>query len=289
MDFIYWILFGLKLVACSSFSFMDAYRNEMYEYSNQLYDKYLKYTVESYALSALTYYSACKNNASRNATIVYSCHPAVTDTVDLCVYSYRMVCAYYREHPIEPFHARWISQNHLVMIGIEQPAYTLKNVEKYNLLHHIDSRFSAHIFLRNFGMDSFALSQMQLNCVYNEKLLYARFNDIYVSRVQSSDSIILRSIDDFTRPSKVAFLSVSVSINQKKYNVDMDKKWMYVNNHLFSKTFLKRYFDYHNIKVRFTNDYVVNLMDNNIHMFQLKPGEYIQLNANDYTMKNTLK
>lgn len=285
MDYTYCILLGLHLVACSLFAYFDANRDKIQLYITHIYDKYLKYTIESSAISALTCYSAWKNKVCRISVTIYECHPLATHTADLCIYGYKSGCSFYGGYLIEPFCPQWISQNQLITIEYKQPAYPLKNIETYNSLPRIDTPFSAHIFIRSFNMDSFSLSQMQLNQVYSEKLLYARFNDIYVSRVQLSDSITLRSAADFTRPSKVSFLSISVSVNKKKYNVDMEKKWMYVNNDLFSKTFLTRYFDYHNITVKLTNDYVVNLMDNNINMFQLKPGEYIQLSHNDYTIK----
>lgn len=288
-DYTYWYIFGLHVIACSLFAYIDNHFIEIQQYVSQLYNKYMENLVNSYGLTALTYYSVCKNKLSNLTVSIYKCHPYITYSVDVCIYGYQYIRSAYHEYPIEPFQTQWISQNHTVMVGIEQPAYQLKNMETYDILRCMDSRMNAPIFIRNFNNDSFSLNQIQLNCITNERLLYARFNNIYVSRVQLSDSIILRSVNEFTCPSKVAFLSVSLSINQKKYNIDMDKKWMYVNNHLFSKTFLKRYLDYHNIKIRFTNDYVVNLMDNNINMFQLKPGEYIQLNTNDYTIQKTSK
>lgn len=251
--------------------------------------KYIKTGAYSYALTALTTYSALKNKFTRAATSVYVCHPYVTYSVDICSYGYKWTIATYWNHRIEPFHPIWITQNHLLMYGIEQPAYTLHNLESYTFIYDDNALSSMYTFIRKFNASAFALSKIQLNCMHNEKLLYARFNEISVVRVQCADLVQLDTFDDFTRPSKVAFLSVTLTLNRKKYNIDVEKSWLYVNNELFSKTFLKRYFDYHNVDIRFTNEYVVDIMDSNINMFKLKPGDYIVLNQKDYAIKQYVK
>ena len=251
--------------------------------------KYIKTGAYSYALTALTRYSALKNKFTRAAASVYVCHPYVTYSVDICSYSYKWVIATYCNHRIEPFHPIWITQNHLLMLGVEQPAYTLQNLESYTFIYDDNALSSMYTFIRKFNSCAFALSKIQLNCMHNEKLLYARFNEISVVRVQSGELVQLNTFDDFTCPSKVAFLSVTLTLNRKKYNIDVEKSWMYVNNELFSKTFLKRYFDYHNVDIRFTNEYVVDIMDSNINMFKLKPGDYIVLNHKDYAIKQYVK
>ena len=253
------------------------------------YDKYMRTTVNSYALSALTTYSALKNKYTRAVTSVYLCHPYVTYSIDICSYGYKWTIATYWNLRIEPFHPIWITQNHLLMSGIEQPSYRLHNLDSYTFIYDDNALSSMYTFIRKFNETTFALSKIQLNCIHNEKLLYARFNEISVARVQSTELGQLTTFDDFTRPSKVAFLSVTLTLNRTKYNIDVEKSWMYVNNELFSKTFLKRYFDYHNVDIRFTNEYVVDIMDSNINMFKLKSGDYIVLNQKDYAIKQYVK
>ena len=285
MEGIYWGLFLAQMGICSAMLYADTHRNEVYTYVTNIYDKYLQDRVKYYAISALTTYSQLKNKISKISLSIYTCHPSITYMTDVCLYRYKWVVATYNKYPIEPVQTTWISMNNLMLCGREQPSYFLKNIEKYTYIYDNDPMSSTHTFIRKFNIDAFSLSQIHLNCIYNEKLLYAKVNNIVVSRVQSNVPIKLDNCTDFNVPSTVKFLSVSVKIGLKKYTIDIDKTWLYVNNELFSKTFLKRYFDYHNISVQFTNEYIVDIMDNNINMFQLKAGEYIQLNKNHYVIK----
>jgi hypothetical protein len=289
MDTFYWFLLAIYTTCCGAMIIVNIQPEDCAELFTNIYEKYLQTTVNSYALSALTTYSALKNKYTRAATTVYLCHPYLTYSIDICSYGYKWTIATYWNLRIEPFHPIWITQNHLLMVGIEQPSYTLHNLDSYTFVYDDNATSSMHTFIRKFNETAFALSKIKLNCIHNEKLLYARFHAISVTRVQSSDIVQLATFDDFARPSKVAFLSVTLTLNRKKYNIDVDKSWMYINNELFSKTFLKRYFDYHNVDIQFTNEYVVDIMDSNINMFKLKPGDYIVLNHKDYAIKQYVK
>ena len=289
MDTFYWFLIAIHITGCGAMVIANIQPEDCVDCCMNIYDKYMRTTVNSYALTALTRYSALKNKFTRAATSVYLCHPYVTHSIDICSYGYKWTIATYWNLRIEPFHPIWISQNHLLTAGIEQPAYTLHNLDSYTFVYDDNALSSMYTFIRKFNETAFALSKIQLNCIHNEKLLYARFNEISVVRVQSTELAQLSLVDDFNRPSKVAFLSVTLTLNRKKYNIDVEKSWMYVNNELFSKTFLKRYFDYHNVDIRFTNEYVVDIMDSNINMFKLKPGDYIVLNQKDYAIKQYAK
>jgi hypothetical protein len=289
MDPFYWFLIAIHITGCGAMVIANIQPEDCVDFFMNTYDKYMRTTVNSYALTALTRYSALKNKFTRAATTIYLCHPYFTYSIDICSYGYKWTIATYWNLRIEPFHPIWISQNHLIMAGIEQPAYTLHNLDSYTFVYDDSASSSMYTFIRKFNETAFALSKIKLNCIHNEKLLYARFNEISVARVQSSDIVQLATFDDFNRHSKVAFLSVTLTLNRKKYNIDVEKSWMYVNNELFSKTFLKRYFDYHNVDIRFTNEYVVDIMDSNINMFKLKSGDYIVLNQKDYAIKQYAK
>ena len=289
MDTFYWILIAIHITGCGAMIIANIQPEDCADFFMNTYDKYMRSTVNSYALTALTRYSALKNKFTRAATSEYLCHPYVTYSIDICSYGYKWTIATYWNLRIEPFHPIWITQNHLLMTGIEQPSYRLHNLDSYTFIYDDNALSSMYTFIRKFNESVFSLSKIQLNCIHNEKLLYARFNEISVARVQSADIVQLCSVDDFNRPSKVAFLSVTLTLNRKKYNIDVDKSWMYVNNELFSKTFLKRYFDYHNVDIRFTNEYIVDIMDSNINMFKLRSGDYILLNQKDYAIKQYAK
>lgn len=289
MDPFYWFLIAIYTTGCGALVIANIQPEDCMELFTNIYETYCRTTVNSYALSTLTTYSALKNKYTRVAKSVYLCHPYVTYSIDICSYGYKWTIATYWNQRIEPFHPIWITQNHLLMTGIEQPSYRLHNLDSYTFIYDDNALSSMYTFIRKFNATAFALSKIRLNCIHNEKLLYARFNEISVARVQSAEFVQLCSVDEFTCPSKVAFLSVTLTLNRQKYNIDVEKSWMYVNNELFSKTFLKRYFDYHNIDIRFTNEYVIDIMDSNINMFKLQSGDYIVLNQKDYAVKQYVK
>ena len=94
-----------------------------------------------------------------------------------------------------------------------------------------------------------------------------------------------KSITDFNTPSRVNFLSVTLKVNNKSINMDVDKNHMYVNNELFSQGFITRYIKYNNIDIELNNDYIIDIMDDCINMIKLKYNQYLVINKNDYTIK----
>ena len=60
---------------------------------------------------------------------------------------------------------------------------------------------------------------------------------------------------------------------------------MYVNNELFSRGFVTRYIQYNNIDINCTDDYIINIMDNDINMVALKSKQYLVINKSDYVVK----
>ena len=71
--------------------------------------------------------------------------------------------------------------------------------------------------------------------------------------------------------------------------MDVDANHMYVNNELFSRGFVTRYVKYNNIDINFTNDYIINIMDNDINMITLKSNQYLVINKTDYVVKTINK
>ena len=186
---------------------------------------------------------------------------------------------------IYPFHKLWVTQNQLYVCEFSNSSYKWRNIEDYHFINYNDSQTITYAsFIKSFNLASYLLSTNTFNPLYNDNLLFGKYFDTYVSRVQYNNMIQLKNKDEFAHPSNVSFLSIELKFPYAKINMELDKSFLFINNELFSKTFLKRYLDYNNIVVPFTNDYTVNIMDSNINMITIKPDEYMRLNKLDYSI-----
>ena len=103
MDTFYWFLIAIHITGCGAMVIANIQPEDCMELFMNIYDKYMRTTVNSYALTALTRYSALKNKFARAATSVYLCHPYMTYSIDICSYGYKWTIATYWNLRIEPF------------------------------------------------------------------------------------------------------------------------------------------------------------------------------------------
>jgi hypothetical protein len=106
--------------------------------------------------------------------------------------------------------------------------------------------------------------QMYLSNIYNKHVN----DDIKVNIEKSSVSFI--SIE-YTHPSM-----------NDPIQIVLDKKWYYDGNEILSKTFILRYLKHQCLPYVFTDDYLVNIIDNDINQFTLNKDQYILLKIDGY-------
>lgn len=275
MSWLFWGLFLLNTCTAGTMLYINIKKTAAVDILTNIYNRYLQHIVDTYTFTIFTKYSAFKTNTVRTIQYIYNCHPFVTNITDRCIYGFQWAHSTYYQLQLEPFHHMWISQNYLM-------GDHLQFRDSYLFIYDDSTHSAIYSFLHHLNTMKFSFNNIQLNRTYVDKLLYARYNNHCISRVKMDNHIPLLQIDDFTKLSSIKFLSVCVTVKGRKYHIDVDKSWMRVNNELFSITFLKRYFEYHNIICQVDIDYIVNIMDNNINMFQLKYGEYILLHENKY-------
>jgi len=237
-------------------------------------------------LTALTKYSEIKNKITKYTNYVYTYHPIITYTIDISLYSYKWLYATHYNEIIEPYHNYWISTNYLIQHNFQKESpFTI--LDNYNYIYDNSIKSYPYIFIHNFNNYCNLLSTPSFNDLYKENFLYAKYNNIYISRVQHEMKLInkFKSITDFNTPSRVNFLSVTLTVNKKCINMDVDKNHMYINNELFSQGFITRYIKYNNIDIELNNDYIIDIMDDCINMIKLKSNQYLVINKNDYTVK----
>ena len=289
MEFLFLLVSIFYLTGCTGIVYACYYPEIFYPYFfglfSKFYNAYISNHVVSYGITLFTNYCAIKNKVNKYKMIAYHSHPYITYTIDICEYSYHFLYAEYYGHKILPFHKLWVTQNHLYVCEFTDSSYKWNNIENYKFMNYNDSQLITYSsFIKSFNLASYSMSTVGFNPLYNDNLLFGKYFDTYVSRVQCSNSITLKNKEEFNQPSMVSFLSIELKFPYAKLNMELDKSFLFINNELFSKTFLKRYMDYHNIDIPFTNDYTVNIMDSNINMATIKPDEYMRLNVNDYSI-----
>ena len=241
-------------------------------------------------LTALTKYSEIKNKITNYTNYVYTYHPIITYTIDISLYSYKWLYATHYNENIEPYHNYWISTNYLIQHNFQNNSQATI-IDNYNYVYNNNLKSYPYTFIHNINICCNLLSTSLFNTLYKENLLYAKYNNIYISRVQHKGGGInnFKLIEDFNTPSSISLLSVTLKVNDKKINMDVDTNHMYVNNELFSRGFVTRYVKYNNIDINFTNDYIINIMDNDINMITLKSNQYLVINKTDYVVKTINK
>jgi hypothetical protein len=251
-------------------------------------------TVHNYinivGLNALTKYSEIKNKITNFTNYVYTYHPIITCTIDISVYSYKWLYAMHYNENIEPYHNYWVSTNYLMQHSFQHDA-PVTNMDNYNYVYDNNTKSYPYTFIHNINTCCNLLTNTSFNSLYKENLLYAKYNNIYISRVHHKCGLInhFKSITEFNIPSSVCLLSVTLKVNDKTINMDVDKNHMYVNNELFSRGFVTRYIKYNNIDINYNDDYIIHIMDMDINMVELKSNQYLVINKSDYVVKTINK
>jgi hypothetical protein len=285
MDYIPIVL--LSLYASGYFSIVYAYyyHKDICKFGIKLYENNIQNYLISCGIRTISAYSSFKNYVSNLKTSIYTYHPYITYTIDLVSYTIHMLDTKIHDYNIEPFQTMWINECSLHKNNRDNET----DMKLEYLYYFVDNTSGNKVmnFFKTFNVVSNHISNMVPDNTPNEILLFGKFNDIYVSRVyQPDNNFAITNITDFTKPSNVSFLSVSLIIpHQQPIDIIIDKNMLYINNEILSKAFIERYLDHHNIKVKLSDDYKVDFIDNNIDMSMLKSSEYIILQLHEYTIR----
>lgn len=278
----------LSLYASCGFSIIYAYyyQEDICKFGIKLYENYIQNYLISSSIRTISAYSSYKNYISNLKKNIYTYNPHITYTIDFVSYTIHMLHARIYNYNIEPFQTIWINQ-----------CFLLKNDMIWDdefkidyIYYFIDNKADNNIFnfFKTFNTMSYYISNSLPQNIHKEVLLYGKYNDIYVSRSNQLCNTFALDINNFTKPSRVSFLSVNLIIPQQKtIDIIIDKNLLYVNNEILSRAFIKRYLDHNNIRVELNDNYTVDFIDNNIDMKTLKSNEYIILQLNDYNIHKT--
>ena len=253
---------------------------------NFSFTEYFQSCANLIGLNAITKYSEIKNKINKYAKSIYTYHPWITYSIDISIYGCNWIYAMHYNENIEPYHNYWVSTNYLMQHSFQNNS-PVTTIDNYNYVYDNNTISYPYTFIHNINTCCNLLTNQSFNSLYKENLLYAKYNNIYISRVHHKGGIInnFKSIAEFNIPSSVCLLSVTLKVNDETINLDVDKNHMFVNNELFSRGFVTRYIKYNNIDIKCNDDYIINIMDNDINMVTLKSNQYLVINKSDYVVK----
>jgi hypothetical protein len=92
--------------------------------------------------------------------------------------------------------------------------------------------------------------------------------------------------DELFQPSRVKFISIELVFPYKEtsYVIHLDKSVYLIHNEILSYGFLSRYLDHHYGTGLMDDEYLLNIMDNNMDTVQLKTRDYIVLDRSSYNI-----
>jgi hypothetical protein len=113
-----------------------------------------------------------------------------------------------------------------------------------------------------------------------EGFVVVKWNDVFLSSVVRKSSPMRRPpiLVPFI-PSKARFLSIEYTHPSMKAPIymELDKRFLYVNNEVLSATFVKRWLEYQGQPYVFDKNYTLTVLDNSITMFTLTSTSYMVL------------
>jgi hypothetical protein len=132
-----------------------------------------------------------------------------------------------------------------------------------------------------------ALSRIYSNYTMSECLLVLNAQNrqfIRIFKREIPNKIEGLDPDKLFQPSRVKFISVELVFpyTETSYVIELDRSIYFVDNEILSRGFLTRYLDHHYGIGLMGEDYLLNIMDNNMDMVQLKKTDYIILDRNGY-------
>jgi len=236
-------------------------------------DFFQNYDYAGLLLKIVVFYSFIVESIQSYAKYAYDNYDFVKEVTKRIQYGWLLIVCFFYDRAIEPYEKNWISIS-----------MYYKN-ETSSFFHENFHFFEGE---QTDIMDEFKKwSNGTVSIIKNEKnvvetLISMKYNDQYTYRIHSENSL------ETIVPSNVRFLSIEYTYPSLKNPIVLNicPNEYIVGNEILSITFIKRMMEYQYNAMVFHEDYVINIMDNNIQEFQLKKGQYVILHEDTYEIKN---
>jgi len=90
--------------------------------------------------------------------------------------------------------------------------------------------------------------------------------------------------------SSIRFLSVTYTNKDQTHSItlNVDKEWLVVGNEILGSTHVLRMLEYQNEHFVFNMDYILDVIDSNINIFQIRNNQYLKIGENNYTIEEKI-
>lgn len=243
-------------------------------------------------IGILTLYSTMVEWGKSKIRQLYFEYPLVEENMNKIMYYFsyaKSICFHYR---IEPIEENWITTTMLTKKqSSDADIYNFKYYESYVKL--IPSLLYNYRVVSRQYQESCSLSLDYLNSTQEsndilEMLTILKYENQYITH--SCSPAMPTEVKHLRLPveySNVSFLSIVYSHPSMvdKIVLELDNKYYITNNCLFTPLFTKRLLEYNSSPYFFDMDYTLDFMDDDLNVFSLTSGQYIQLNEKGYVIK----
>lgn len=243
-------------------------------------------------IGILTLYSTIVELGKSKIRQLYIEYPLVEENMNKFGYfiSYiKSICFHYR---IEPIEENWITTTMLTEKS-DSDTIKFKYYESYiklipSLLYNY--RIVSRQYQESCSVSLDYLNSTQESNYIQEMLTVLKYENQYIthscSPTRPTEVKHLRLPLEY---SKISFLSIEYSHPSMvdKVVIELDNKYYVSNNCLFTPLFTKRLLEYNSSPYVFDMNYTLDFMDDELNVFSLTSGQYIQLNENGYIIGET--
>jgi hypothetical protein len=241
--------------------------------------------MKSILIVAFLHYIGLRQHISEYGRKIQDKYPTLKAIHDRICYFFLFFKAKLESRKIEPFANNWVllSGHYRVkesLFGLFQNEYTYTTLypSQTQSMSECARVYNLSIHLANSKLYSnYAMHECDLIMKVQNRRLIRVFKREIPSRLNIEP-------EELFEQSRVKFISIELVFpyKEKSYVIDLDKSVYLRHNEILSYGFLSRYLDHHYGTGLMEDDYLLNIMDNNMETVQLKTRDYIVLDRNSY-------
>jgi hypothetical protein len=250
------------------------------------FEKLMSTKVGLYIYYGVTWYIKTNEQAKRSYKKFYDSQPIFRYCVDHGSYILKYLFAIANNQKIEPMRSNWICSS---MMMTRDPNKFIGDsyycIETYDFLKSLDNSSESYTSSA-ISMGSIIKSSK----IIKEGMVTMKTDNRYSNTVYYKNKTV--SINDLielpVEPSSVSFLSIKYThpIMKSEIFIDLPKSYYYANNEILSPFFIKRFLEHQPLNYHFDDDYVVEILDNDIKTIQIKNNQYILIRESTYVVVN---
>jgi len=237
----------------------------------------ITYLLFHIGLNLLKFFNIAKITLSKQCTYLYNNVDFVKTNVDSTMrFYYDNIKTKLVKHRMEPFDNTWTGLVYTKNGSYQENGYVLND---YN---NIDDPSEMSQLASDFD-GSYKFAKNTLSEEIPGYLVLLKSPHFWLSRICNDN---VKDYDISLTSTPKYFLSVEYShpCMENKINIEIDPLLYLHQNELFSYIFVLRCLEYQPLPYVFDSEYKLQIMDNEIKMFELHSNEYIKLNKSGYSI-----